>query len=164
MGARPPTPCWVFLNSVQLTPPTRPHPTPCITAHGMQFQAARLWVGSAPGHIVQPTGNTQTGHCCPHDPTRLPVENSSVPLGGVYQGDANECLLLLHGQNRKAGEGNIGRKPARCQTHRHSLSRSALGGWGGDWHLQPSAEMAKSALNRAVEFLSLCQAVPGGFI
>ena len=38
------------------------------------------------------------------------------------------------------------------------------GGCGGDWHLQPSAEVAKSTLNCAVEFFSQCQTVPGGFI
>lgn len=33
-----------------------------------------------------------------------------------------------------------------------------------DWYLRPSAETAKPTLNCAVELLSPCQTVPGGFV
>ena len=153
------------LTSCLLILPSGAYSTPHSTACRMQFQVARLPAGSAPGHVVQSTGNTQAGHCCPHDPARLPVGSSSVPFGGVWQRDANTSLLLFHGQSRKS------RRMCKCRTQASQMPdlqtqpfKKHKRGVRGDWHLQPSAEVAKSTLNCAVEFLSQCQTIPGGFI
>lgn len=158
-----------LLVGCSLTPcvrtlPSGVHLAACNTACRMRFQAARLWAGSAPGHMVQPTGNTQAGHCCPHDPTRLPVGSSSIPFGGSLTRRCQHVPASPPWAKQEEPESvSVGLRPARCQTYRHRLSRSTRVGVGG-LASQPSAEVAKSTFNCAVEFLSQCQTVPGGFI
>lgn len=120
-GARPPIPDWVLFNSVPLALSA----PPCNTAHGVRFQAAGLWAGSAPGHTEQPRGVLGVA-------TVAPMTQRGFLLGAVrhFRGKlAKRCqqapASAPRAKQEKPVSVRVGLEPARCWSYSHRLSRSA---------------------------------------